>query len=495
MAAFAAPAHASDDAPMKPSGPATGGSDGATDTARRSFDRLAIADLGAFVYGRAPAPVDCGHGVVVGAGRVVPELNFTLPPLEVSAASWPTILDHYAQIVDGACERAAALDVPALLLEFESLPEMTTEPERGLEIVRLLADRLAHHRDKRGLAAALRFTPNDVREFERPPRLRSGPYWEAMRRSFAGAAGAGADLLAIESTGGKEVHDQALTSVDLAATVFALGVLGARDMAFLWDEIVAACRRGAIVPAGDSACGFANTAMALADQGMIPRVFAAVVRVAAVPRALVAFERGAVGPSKDCAYEGPYLKAIAGVPISMEGKSAACAHLSHVGNVAAAVADVWSNESVQNVRLLSAFAPTVSMEQLAYDCRLMNTAAAASPADALRLRDWLTDSDAALDPQAWVLRPDVVLRLASEIVAETTPLRRTIRAVRATIDELRRAHTAQELRIPPREMRWLDLLAGQADSLPDDEDELASRVAASLDEGLFEPGEYGLQAA
>jgi methanol--5-hydroxybenzimidazolylcobamide Co-methyltransferase len=491
MAAFAAPTHTSDGAQPRSTG-AAGSGHGATGAPRRSFDRLAIADLSTFVYGRAPAPVDCGHGVTVGAGRVVPELNFTLPPLEVSAATWPTVLDHYAQIVDGACERAAALDVPALLLEFESLPEMTTDPERGLEIVRLLADRLALHREKRGLAAALRFTPNDVREFERPPRLRSGPYWEAMRRAFDGAAEAGADLLAIESTGGKEVHDQALTSVDLAATVFALGVLGARDMAFLWDEIVAACRRGGIVPAGDSACGFANTAMALADQSMIPRVFAAVVRVAAVPRALVAFERGALGPSKDCAYEGPYLKAIAGVPISMEGKSAACAHLSHVGNVAAAVADVWSNESVQNVRLLSAFAPTVSVEQLAYDCRLMNTAAAASPADALRLRDWLTDSDAALDPQAWVLRPDVVLRLAAEIIAEPTPLRRTVRAVRATIDELRRAQAENALRIPPREARWLDLLAAQADALTDDEDELASGVAESLENGLFEAREYGL---
>ena len=61
------------------------------------------------------------------------------------------------------------------------------------------------------------------------------------------------------------------------------------------------------------------------------------------------------------------MKAIAGVPISMEGRTAACAHLSPVGNIAQALCDCWSNESVQNVRLLSAFAPTVSLEQLAYD--------------------------------------------------------------------------------------------------------------------------------
>jgi hypothetical protein len=64
-------------------------------------------------------------------------------------------------------------------------------------------------------------------------------------------------------------------------------------------------------------CGFGNTAMQLAHQEMLPEVLAAVVRAMTAPRSLVAFERGAVGPSKDCAYEGPVLKAISGVPIAM----------------------------------------------------------------------------------------------------------------------------------------------------------------------------------
>jgi methanol--5-hydroxybenzimidazolylcobamide Co-methyltransferase len=105
-------------------------------------------------------------------------------------------------------------------------------------------------------------------------------------------------------------------------------------MEFLWREMVAVCARTRLVPSGDTACGFANTAMVLAEQRLIPRVLAAVVRVASVPRSLVAYEMGAVGPSKDCAYEGPYMKAIAGVPISMEGRTAACAHLSPVENIA-----------------------------------------------------------------------------------------------------------------------------------------------------------------
>jgi methanol--5-hydroxybenzimidazolylcobamide Co-methyltransferase len=235
--------------------------------------------------------------------------------------------------------------------------------------------------------------------------------------------------------------------------------------------------------------------MVLAEQKFIPRVLAAVVRVASVPRSLVACELGAVGPGKDCAYEGPYLKAIAGVPISMEGRSAACAHLSPVGNIAQAVCDCWSNESVQNLRLLSGPAPVASLEQLAYDCRLLNTAAAQSPGDARRMRDWLVESDAALDPQAHVLRPDVVLRLSREMLTESTPYLRTRRAVLATLEELRRAHRENGLKMHARELRWLDSLQAQADELPEDEEELITETLQSDEARRFLPEEYGLAEA
>lgn len=70
------------------------------------------------------------------------------------------------------------------------------------------------------------------------------------------------------------------------------------------------------------------------------------------------------------------LRSLTGTPISMEGKPAACAHLSPVGNVALCVVDLWSNESVQNIKLLGGMAPTVPFEQLTYDCHLMNEASA-----------------------------------------------------------------------------------------------------------------------
>lgn len=458
-----------------------------------SYENLCIKSTDEFIYGRCPKPISCGHGVEIGSGLVVPELNFTLPAIDIHAGTMPQVCKEYTEMITGALKRAVELETPSVLIEFETLPPMTIEPLWGLDVTRILADKMKEAHDKHGLKSALRLTPNDTREFERPPLMRQGRYWEKMLEMFDQSAEYGADLISIESTGGKEVHDEALVNGDLPMAVFALGILACRDMKFLWEHIVASCNKQGIVPAGDSACGFANTAMVLADKKMIPRIFSAVIRVATVPRALAAFEAGAKGPSKDCAYEGPYMKAIAGVPISMEGRTAACAHLSPVGNISQAVCDCWSNESVQNIQLLSGKAPTVSMEQLIYDCRLMDVASKRSKEDAMRLRDWLVESDAALDPQAHVLRPDVVLKLSSAIMEESTPYLRTRRAVQATLEELERAHKAGEVKIDERELGWFSMLQSQADELPDDEQELIEDMLDEIDEDRFAPAEYEIE--
>jgi methanol--5-hydroxybenzimidazolylcobamide Co-methyltransferase len=109
------------------------------------------------------------------------------------------------------------------------------------------------------------------------------------------------------------------------------------------------------------------------------------------------------------------------------------------------------------------------------------------------LRDLLVESDAALDPQAWVLRPDVVLRLSAEIMREPTPYRRTRRALLAALTELRAAHDSTALKIAPREIRWLDTLQHQADALPESEDELTADMFPTLASANVRPEEYGLQ--
>jgi methanol--5-hydroxybenzimidazolylcobamide Co-methyltransferase len=452
--------------------------------------KLAINSPEELVFGRTPKPVQCGRGVKIGSGQVLPEINFTLPPMNIDEESGGEVRRQYTEMIQGVCQRAVDLQTPGLVVEFELLPPMTLRPEWGAEITELLVRELDDFHGKYGLCSALRVTPVDVREKERPPRMRSGELLESTLRSFELCARSGADMLSIESTGGKELHDQALVQADLAGIVFALGVLAVEDMRFLWSNIVETANRESTIPAGDTACAFANTAMVLADKNMIPKVLAALVRVGSVVRSLEAYRMGAVGPSKDCAYEGPYMKVIYGVPISMEGRSSACAHLSAVGNIAAACCDLWSNESVLNVRLLSTDAPVVSLEHLVYDCRLMNAASAEGLEAAHSLQRWHVDSDAHLDPQAWVLRPDVVLNISRVIVGVEQPLEATLVAMELALSSIRQACASGELEVSEIEQRWLDRLAAQLETVPRDTEQLLAQVRNRYPENVFSMEEY-----
>jgi methanol--5-hydroxybenzimidazolylcobamide Co-methyltransferase len=247
--------------------------------------------------------------------------------------------------------------------------------------------------------------------------------------------------------------------------------------------------RPGVIPGGDTACGFGNTAMQLAHQGMLPEVLAAVDRAMTAPRSLVAFERRALGPSKDCAYEGPIVKAIAGVPIAMEGKSATCAHFSPLGNIAAAMCDLWSNESVQNVRLLSGNAPEAYAELLAYDCRLMNQALATGGAPTLR--DWLTESDRWLSPQAAILSPEATWEIAQAIVAEPTDYRRTVAAGRAAVTLLKEGVASGRLPLTETERGWLRRIEESLEEMPEREETLVAEMIDSYGH-LFRPASYGL---
>lgn len=458
----------------------------------KHYDSLAIADVDDLIFGVAPKPVTTRSGMVIGGGQVYPELNFTLPPMDINAATMPEIRRQYKEIIDGAALRAAELEVPGLVIEFETLPPMCETPQWGVELAGIILDGLAKAEQSHGLKSVLRMTPNDLREMARPPLMRSGQFYEQMMATFEGSAALGAELLSIESTGGKEVSDDALTMCDLPGILFALCSLGVRDMRFLWTELGKIAGPHGAQLAGDTACGFANTAMVLAEKKYIPRVFAAVVRAVSAVRTLVGYECGAVGPGKDCGYENIYLKAITGAPMSMEGRTSACAHLSPLGNIAGATADTWSNESVQNIKLLAAMAPTCYVEQLAYDCRLMNASQARGPQAARDFRDLMVDSDAGLDPQAWVLRPDVAIRISEAIVAAPDHYRAGIAAAECAIAEIREGHASGALKIPERELTWLDTMSDSLSDLPGDESTFIDRMLGEVDTTRFQLSEYGL---
>ena len=464
----------------------------AHETTGLSYHSLTIDQPEDLLFGTAPHPLETRRGLLIGGGTVYPELNFTLPPMQINADSMPKVCTHYRQIIEGALNRAVELEAPGVVIEFETLPPMTENPAWGMEVVHILLEGMEKAYEQQGLKSVFRMTPNDNREFERPPVMRSGRYLDAMLELFEQSAAAGSELLSIESVGGKELHDDALVMGDLGMVVYSLCVLGVRDMRFLWSQINEIAEKHKVHGAGDTACGFGNTAMVLAEQKMIPRVFAAVVRAISAVRSLVAYECGAVGPGKDCGYENPILKAITGFPMAMEGKSAAGAHLSPMGNLAAATCDTWSNESIQNIKLLGGMAPTCFMEQLIYDCRLMNESTKESRQTALSLQSLLVKSDIYRDPQAFIIAPENAIALAQTLVDADNHYSAGVAVGLKAVELMKEAHEAGQLKIPDNEINWLDLMEESLELLPPDESEFIEEQLEEADTSKFIPASYGL---
>lgn len=456
------------------------------------YKSLIINNPEDLMFGKAPKPVKTRRGLEIGGGQVYAELNFTLPIMSINESTLKEVYEHYREIAEGALERALHLESKGVVLELETLLEMTKTPTIGIEIVKVMNEICENYYQKYGLKSEIRLTPNDLREFERPARQRSSQYLEPMMELFEKGAMAGGDLLSIESTGGKEVSDDALMNCDIKTVMFALSVLGVRDMQFLWKKIVGIANKQGKIAAGDSACGFANTAMVLAEKKYIPKVFAALVRVISVVRSIVAMEEGAIGPDKDCGYEGPFLKAITGIPISMEGKTAACAHLSPIGNIASACADLWSNESVQNIKLLSGMAPTAYMEQLEYDARLMNEALKAGKLHCSVLQQLLVSSDIYTDPQALILAPENVIRISRELVKGDSYVANARNGALVTIDIIEEALSLGRLKLSDMEISYLPYMREELESIPENESDFVEMMLPLVDQSKFILAEYGL---
>jgi methanol--5-hydroxybenzimidazolylcobamide Co-methyltransferase len=455
------------------------------------YSTLTISKPELLIFGEAPLQVKTNRGLIIGGGHVYPEVNFTLPPMEVSLNTLPEVKRHYSEIVEGVLGRAIELESEGLVLEFETLIEMTKTPDIGVEILKTMHEICEKYYHNHKLPIEIRLTPNDLREFDRPPKSRTSSYLDAMFELFDRGAQAGGNLLSIESTGGKEISDNALMTCDIKRFIFSQAVLGTRDMKFLWSRIVKIALKNKVIAGGDTACGFGNTAMVLADRHYISKIFAAIARVATVVRTLVAIEEGATGPDKDCGYEGPFLKAITGTPISMEGKTSACAHLSPVGNVAAAAADLWSNESVQNIKLLSGMAPVAYYEQLEYDVRLMNEARRMGQKESLMLQQLFVNSDIRHDPQALVLAPESVIRISGEIVKGRNYVEATVLGCLEGLKIIEEALKSGLLHMQDMETMWIDVLLQDIHDIPRNEDKFVEMMLPAL-KNEFIPSEYGL---
>jgi len=176
----------------------------------------------------------------------------------------------------------------------------------------------------------------------------------------------------------------------------------------------------------------------------------------------------------------------------MEGKTAACAHSSPVGNVAAACADLWSNESVQNVKLLGGFAPTVYLEQLEYDVRFLNGAIRDGRDTMLKVQELLVESDVHFDPQAFVLAPQNVVAIAGEMVKARTHVEAAKHGALLALSMIEAAVQDGSLRISDQEREWIPRLREELHEIPDDESAFIEMMFPALDQTRTIPAEYGL---
>ncbi|MGB9717252.1 MAG: methyltransferase MtaB domain-containing protein [Thermoproteota archaeon] len=430
-----------------------------------SFSSLEVNDPSELVFGLAKHPLNYGFGLKVGQGEVIPEVKFF--PRTLSDKDPTGFKVEMQTITREILDRAVELGVTSLQIETELTFMETSKPKLAAEITNLQKSLMEKYFGEHGLKTGLRITVADIRDFREG--LRSTSNHDLIMETFEAVSSNGADVLSIESEGGKDVFNHSVIRQDVKGILFSVGLLGSLDMKPLWKDIVNIAKRNGCIAGGDTACATANTAMKLAggvQSTSLPHTLAAIVRAVSACRSLVAYEEGATGPGKDCGYENVIIKAITGFPMAMEGKTSACAHSSLIGNIASASCDLWSNEQVENIRLFGGSAPQVFLEILHYDCKLMNKAIELGKAR--ELRDILVLSDKFDDPQAFVLSPDVAVEIANSIVSENTCYYRRAKAACRKIVELMK--DSQRLHLSPPERRFLSHVENVINSLPEDEE-------------------------
>jgi methanol--5-hydroxybenzimidazolylcobamide Co-methyltransferase len=435
---------------------------------RKYFTKMENESVDDVIFGQAKHPVKLGWDQRAGYGNVYP--NIKVAPAEGSEESVDGLEATSKNIAFAACARAADIGLPAIQIEMEHVQQQSISREASERCTAVTAEQLEELHDKYGTRCSMMSTIADMREEENG--LRGSEFDVAMDESFEACAENGASMLCIETIGGKVVSDYGIQRGDVRAILYGIGVLGSIDMEYMWTKIVDIANRNNITPGGDTDCAQANTAMFLAGgltSKNVSHTVAAMSRAMAGARSLVAIECGATGPTKDCGYENPIVKAIAGVPICAEGKNATCAHSDLMGNLACAVADVWSNESVYNREEMGGPTPGVWLQSLGYECALMNTATKIGTNK--ELRDTYALADKYRDPQGVILSYDNAYLIGEAIVAEGEDIYlRSRAAALKSIELINDAVDQKRIYLTRFERDTMDSAQNTFNQLPDDQD-------------------------
>ena len=325
------------------------------------YTKMAYDCADDMVFGKAKQPVSYGFGLKIGAGEVIPEVNYAPRPGTEKDAD--RLRKEYVDYISkDILNRAVTAGFPNVQLETEWVSQMN-QAKLSAPVVEGQKAICEKYHEEYGVNCAVRHTIPDQREAEeglRPGMGGSHAYPEKLFECAEIACENGADNLSCESVGGKEFADYAVTNGDIVAFLFGVGYLGSIDMTYIWSEFSEIAKKNKCVAGGDTNCSGANVSMFMAGGFLdndVQKTFSAVTRCISAARTLAAWEAGAVGPDKDCGYEGVICKAIAGKPTAQEGKNCQCAHCDLQGNLIAQCCDLWSNEvrrQVQRTRGLRA---------------------------------------------------------------------------------------------------------------------------------------------
>ncbi len=449
------------------------------------------------VMGTAIHPVSEGFGLKIGAGEVIPEINYAPRP---GTEKDPEKLrkEYVDYISTDIMNRCIAAGFPAVHLETEWVSQMNQERLSAPVVAGQKAICEKYH-EEYGIACGVRQTIPDQREHDmglRPGMDATHSYPEKFFQCCDIACENGADNLSVESVGGKEFADYAVTQGDIVAFLYGVGYLGSIDMEYIWNEMVDVAKRNRTVPGGDTDCSGANVAMFMSGGLMdldVQKTFAAITRAISAARTVVAWECGAQGPDKDCGYEGIICKAIAGKPTTQEGKNCQCAHCDLMGNLAAQICDCWSNESVEYHPEFGGTSVQCWLGSLGYEAALMNTAI--QTGQAKTLRDLYCITDMARSPEAYILAYNNAYEIGQAIVAEGNDYyQRSRAAALKAIEIINRGFDKKELQLTVKQKETLDDCQKKIEALPTETDKFVEYCHKEFDGNVpnYNLKNYGL---
>lgn len=461
------------------------------------FTKMVYRSADDMLFGHSKKPVSYGCGIVVGVGRVIPEIGYT--PKEGIDRTPARMRKEYVDYISrDIVDRAVSLGFPDVQLETEWTQTLMSDAETVRSVVAGQKSLTEDCNKKYGINLAVRHTIPDTRKTSRGLRkgmdgVNAGP--ERLFECCETACETGTDVITPVTVGGTEIAEYAVARSDITAYLFGIGYLGSIDMEYVWSNVAEICRKRGAISAGDTVTVGSITdpltAELVPDKELRP-VFTAVAKCIAAARSLVAQEHGAQGPQSGRGGEGTVCKAVSGMPSAQEGKNSQCAKAVTGGNLTAQCADLWSNGTVMYHPEFGGSSVQCWLGPLGYECSLMNTATALGQNRVLR--DVYAASGRTKSPDAFVTSYENAWEVGNAIAqnGENYYLRAKAAALKGA-EILQKGDEDRTMTLTRRQKEFLDRMRKELLSLPDDENAFFEQCCSKYQDKVqdFVPKSYG----